>query len=237
MLTLSPRKLCCSLVLLALWREPTLQVCSVIDSQHLTNVTDWWRKCAENLLLTLGWIPVHWHSLTLKHETQNKWKTQLQWAQTSADHVCCDLHLAWFHIKHLTPCSKPHCCTVNLTFPPIQPQWGPLSPRGPTSTITSLTETACVSLKQKYFLKKREINLSKRQLRPMSTREELQAEHVAQITQQLRSRGSGSGVGLWRAGGGAQEFRSRCVLLVCRQVHKQPLYYVRLNMIVFKVIF
>lgn len=36
-------------------------------------------------------------------------------------------------------------------------------------------------IKQNHFLK-REINLSKRQLRPMSTREELQAEHVAQIT-------------------------------------------------------
>lgn len=42
---------------------------------------------------------------------------------------------------------------------------------------------------------RREINSSKRQLRPMSTREELQAEQVAQITWQLESGGLGGGGG------------------------------------------
>ncbi|TNN66195.1 hypothetical protein EYF80_023534 [Liparis tanakae] len=66
----------------------------------------------------------------------------------------------------------------------------------------------------------REINSSKRQLRPMSTRGELQAEHVVQITKHLRSGGWGGGQGgldfgkllardRERAGRGAEEHVGR----------------------------
>lgn len=96
---------------------------------------------------------------------------------------------------------------VNLTSPPMQPWRGHDLPKV-TNEHHHVThrDGLCffkTKWKQKFFLK-REINSSKRQLRPMSTREELQAEHVAQITEQLRSRGGsgrGEGFRLWKAAG------------------------------------
>lgn len=89
-------------------------------------------------------------------------------------------------------CLLKHLTLFNIS-PPVNPQklsnqsvGGQPTPEHDQPAPSLATETACVSEKENktIFLLRDgwERNSSERQLRPMSTREELQAEHVAQVT-------------------------------------------------------